>query len=172
MNKLFDLKLSFEQFLRIGADVGSDVPFFFSGGSAIVRGRGEIIEPLQLPTDYNIVLVVPNFSINTRWAYSQVRNSLTSREKIEIFNKLLPQNFYGIFEKFKNDFEKIILDEYPYLIDEISEMRRFGAELASISGSGSSFFGIFKNIDAAKRAFDYDWSGRKYLLNPIGYDLL
>ncbi len=172
MNRLFDLKLSVEQLVKIAATVGSDVPFFFSGGSAIVRGRGEIIEPLELPKNYHIVLVVPNFSVNTRWAYSQLRNSLTSREIIDFLVKSLPKNFNGILKDFKNDFEEIILSNYPHLGDDISRMRRFGAELVSISGSGSSFFGIFKNFDIAKKAFDYNWNGKKYLLKPIKYDLL
>ena len=171
MNKLFNLRLSAEQLMKIGASVGSDVPFFFSGGSAIVRGRGEIVESIELPTNYYIVLIAPDFSINTKWAYSQFRNSLTSAEKIKYFSKLSSQNFFEKISDFENDFEKIIFEKFFDISKAILLMRDLGAALALVSGSGSSFFGIFKNRDDAQAAYNMDWAGKKFLLHPISYDL-
>ncbi|MCD6418641.1 4-(cytidine 5'-diphospho)-2-C-methyl-D-erythritol kinase [bacterium] len=171
MNKLFNLRLSVRQLMKIGASVGSDVPFFFSGGSAIVRGRGEIVESIELPTNYYIVLIAPDFPINTKWAYSQFRNSLTSAEKIKYFSKLSSQNFFEKISDFENDFEKIIFEKFFDISKAILLMRDLGAALALVSGSGSSFFGIFKNRDDAQAAYNMDWAGKKFLLHPISYDL-
>ena len=69
LNALFELGFSASELADIGATLGSDVPFFFSTGSAEVRGRGEIISDINLPLNYTIVLAIPSERVSTAAAY-------------------------------------------------------------------------------------------------------
>ncbi len=73
-NQLFGLSLSKAELTDIGARLGSDVPFFFSGGSALVSGRGETFEELDIPLDYSLVLVNPGIHISTAVAFAELDN--------------------------------------------------------------------------------------------------
>ncbi len=168
VNELYQLGLENEQLIEIGSEIGSDVPFFFTDGSAIAEGRGEIVNPIELPLSYFVFLVVPYFRISTIKAYSNVRNYLTLPEKLKNFKDYnLKKYFWNILPSFKNSFNEIILKEHPELETEFEQLRNFGADLVSITGSGSAFFGIFREIKDAKRALEYDWNGETFVLSPI-----
>ena len=170
MNKLFGLGLHLSELTELAAQVGSDVPFFLSGGSAIVRGRGEIVQPIVLPTEYNVLLIVPPFSVSTSHAYSKVRNYLTSEGKIGNLISLMPDEFWHIIGDLNNDFLAILRDEYPQYDEHISRLKYLGAEYATLSGSGSAYFGIFRDGAKAVNAALQNWDGMVFLLRPIsGY---
>ncbi|MBU0984586.1 MAG: 4-(cytidine 5'-diphospho)-2-C-methyl-D-erythritol kinase, partial [candidate division Zixibacteria bacterium] len=74
---LFDLQLEYTDMALLGQEIGSDVPFFFSRGQALVTGRGEQITATNFPTDYWLVLVTPNLHISTAESYARLRTGLT-----------------------------------------------------------------------------------------------
>ena len=76
-NLLFDLNLSQARMARLALGVGSDLPFFFSGGQALVGGRGEMVKPTDFPTNYTLVLVTPGQSVSTAEAYDLLKMDLT-----------------------------------------------------------------------------------------------
>ncbi|MGI9114184.1 MAG: 4-(cytidine 5'-diphospho)-2-C-methyl-D-erythritol kinase [Chthoniobacterales bacterium] len=70
LNKCFDAKIAHERLLEMAAKLGSDVPFFIQETTAICRGRGEIVRPVELSTRFNLLLLKPEFPVATAWAYS------------------------------------------------------------------------------------------------------
>ena len=154
-NRLFDLGLTREQMSVIGAEVGSDVPFFFSGGSAVVEGRGEVVKPISLPSDYGVVIVAPGFAVDTKWAYSQIRNYLTPPE--EIINLLYSGECGPVFEILNfcaNSFEPVVKDSFPEIGYIFEKLEQVGARKVLLSGSGSAVFGVFESRKEAHKAAD------------------
>jgi 4-diphosphocytidyl-2-C-methyl-D-erythritol kinase len=147
INKLYDLNLSSETMARIGLEIGSDVPFFFSSGHAEVSGRGEILRNIFLPLDYYVVLVTPPIRISTAESYGALNLGLTtSGSDIKLS---CPNNFgelVGEIDKIGNDFEKAHLLSYPELGRIKDELYRTGAALARMSGSGPTIYGLYENM--------------------------
>jgi len=166
INQLYKLGLDRKELIKIASAVGSDVPFFLTDGSAIVTGKGEIIESIELPIDYSILLVYPKFSINTGWAYSQIRNYLTPTKKVL---KLLKSNaceLWNVLPEFSNGFSEIIFKLHPELRGRFKLISEAGADFVSFSGSGSAFFGIFRDYKSAKEAAKLNWNGQVVLAKP------
>ncbi len=143
-NLLFDLTLTREQMALLGARIGSDLPFFFSSGQALVTGRGEIITDIQLPTDYWLLLVTPPFEVSTARSYAALGLGLTvAREPFSFTVCQTADELIGSLAPAGNDFEANHLVSYP----EIGLIRDWllahGALLARMSGSGPTVFGIY-----------------------------
>ncbi len=147
VNRLLDLNLSRQQLQQLGATLGSDVPFFFSTGSAIITRRGEMVEEVKIASDYFVLLVVPDFAISTAEAYSKVKIALTNsspkptfkREKISA--ELLP-----LLDQIGNDFEGLVTDGHPAVFACMQILREADAHAVALSGSGSAFFGLFDRV--------------------------
>jgi 4-diphosphocytidyl-2-C-methyl-D-erythritol kinase len=143
----------------IAGQLGSDVPFFLHGGSALGLGRGEELYPLpDLPIARGL-LVVPRVHSSTTEAYRDLSAALTS---IQLQNKL--NNFQrevwrggGDFTSVdENDFEEVVFARHPELKRIKQRLGRFGAKPAAMTGSGSAIFGIFADagqLDRARQSF-------------------
>jgi 4-diphosphocytidyl-2-C-methyl-D-erythritol kinase len=141
LNEMLELKLSKEEMHQAALSAGSDCPFFLYDQACFVQGRGEIISPLDFSLkDKFVLLVFPEVHISTAEAYAGVFPEDQQRNIPEILLKPI-QNWK---ELLFNDFEKSIFPKYPQL-REIKEMLySMGALYASMSGSGSTIFGIFE----------------------------
>lgn len=144
---------------KIALILGSDVPFFIDNSPAYATSRGEKLVPLRkFKIKSRILIVNPGINIRTSWAFKELRMGKKKRspQLKKIINKLNNRNLLKTLktnpEIFENDFEKIVLRKYPE-IEKIKEnMMAYGATFASLSGSGSSVYGIFeKNPDEAKK---------------------
>jgi len=138
LNQLSDpgVQLSDVELLKLAARIGSDVPFCLTGGTCLVRGRGEIIEPLlPWPKTY-FVLVCPDVSIQTKWAYAE-------------FDRL-GLNPGG---EIKNDLEPIAISKYPVVSEIKAKLLKLGCAAAQMSGSGSSVFGTTRDQREAEKIF-------------------
>jgi len=168
LNVRWNLKLSHIELSEIALSLGSDVPYFLKNGVAYAKGRGELLSYLDLALPYYIVVVYPNLSVSTKWAYEKYE------EKTDIiesgYDKLLPMainNTLLFREKFKNDFEEIVFKRYAGLISIKNVLYEKGAVYASLSGSGSSLYGLFTNEKDAERAYDAFISRFKtFITNP------
>ena len=144
LNKLNNLKLTNKQLYDFSLKIGSDVPFFIEGGIKLVSGRGEIINDYSAPliNDLYILLIFPNFSVDTSWAYKKIKKKLQYKEYSTKFPALDSQVNWKLFE---NDFEDIVGSAYP----EIFEIKQFlynnGALYSGLSGSGSTMFGVYND---------------------------
>jgi len=133
--------------LSIGAELGSDVPFFLGTPAAVVRGRGEILRPIRPRTDYFILLAVPDFSINTGKAFASL--SADRQKKRPVF-PLSPEEVLKMYEKgdvgswkFHNSFLNCLKKEHNALEHIVNLFYYSNADFAGMSGSGSVLYGIF-----------------------------
>ena len=152
LNRVWDAGLSGEALREIGASIGSDVPFFVrQKGTAVVSGRGEHVRYVPWSGDVVYVLVCPGFQVGTGWAFANYKKTLTGHGDYDSFinfAKDLPVS--GFFERIENDFLPLIVQSYPETCGILSRLTDAGAIAASMSGSGSTLYGVFESRDAAE----------------------
>ena len=151
LSRLWSLNVSFEKLYEIGSGLGSDVPFFLYGGTALATGTGTAIEPNPDVRLGPIIVVTPNVWISTREAYADLdAANLTSADTERIllnyrFEAEIPANTV-------NDFEKTVFAAFPEIADVKAKLLELGAQWALMSGSGASVFGIFENEETRQTA--------------------
>lgn len=162
LDALFGTSLPRAELERLGSLVGSDVPFFFSCGAALVSGRGEVVEGIVSREDFSLMVVFPGFGVGTAWAYSllDARRADDSLEPDP--GKEALKVAYGGQARlwpFANSFEPFVGAVRPEIPAIKSRLLAEGAAFASMTGSGSCVFGIFDDPDraeAARRSFSSD----------------
>jgi len=144
-NTLFDLGLTQDQISQLALKIGSDLPFFFSAGQAMIGGRGEKVKTTHLPTDYHLVLVKPALEVSTAEAYALLKRDLTKPND----QYTLPpcRDVKSLVEALRltgNDFEDVLGAFCPELGQIRDMLLNAGAVLARLSGSGPTVFGLFE----------------------------
>ncbi len=132
----------------IATELGSDVPFFLHGGTALGLGRGEELYPLPDMPAAQGVLVLPNIHSSTVEAYKALSARLittSAQSKLSNFQADVWRGIGG-----SNDFEEVVFEQHPQLRELKQRLIRLGASPAAMTGSGSAIFGIFPEAD--KRA--------------------
>jgi 4-diphosphocytidyl-2-C-methyl-D-erythritol kinase len=141
LNDIFNLSLSKEKLAEYASALGSDCAFFLYDSSKLGKGRGEELsdfEILSLKRKF-IVVVKPNIHISTAEAYSSVIPNLPKKSLAEVLKAPLSE----WKDSLKNDFEEPVFRKYPLISTIKDSLYNFGAEYASMSGSGSAVFGIY-----------------------------
>lgn len=158
LTRLLGLKWSVEQMAEVGKELGSDVPFFFVAPSACVTGRGEHVRPIRLTGERWIVLVNPGFPVATKWAYQQLAATRAGVQPLSAGVQSLDQRFVldwsEVIPLVENDFEAPVFAQHPVLAQIKSQLLSLGAEVALLSGSGATMFGVFRDRSAAQQAAD------------------
>lgn len=137
--------------LEVAGTIGSDIPFFLSGGTALGLGRGEEIYPLvDLPVHW-VVIVRPAFGVSTAEAYSWYDEDRTAglREPREL--QVLPVPWPSRAAQMVNDLEPPVMRRHPEIADIKAALKNGGAVASSMSGSGSAVFGLFRTRAAAAK---------------------
>jgi len=164
MNEILNAGLCYEELLEIALEVGSDVPFFLTGGSAIVEGRGEKVIPCSLNTSYVGLLVYPGFPSFTKEAYDMLDSSIERhRESVDLKTASLFNS-----ELF-NSFEEPLFERYPILKEIKNDFLTFASDASLMSGAGSSIYGLFRSWKKArlvKTIFLEKWSNCDFFI-PI-----
>jgi 4-diphosphocytidyl-2-C-methyl-D-erythritol kinase len=151
-NLLFDLGLENHQMAELGLSIGSDIPFFFTRGQALVTGRGETIEETSFPTDYWLILLTPQEGISTAESYAALNLGLTmSKEGFKLGRCQTVEELVTVLRQTGNDFEKNHLESYPNLARMKEDLLGCGALFSRLSGSGPTMFGMFINEPAKER---------------------
>ncbi|TAH43759.1 MAG: 4-(cytidine 5'-diphospho)-2-C-methyl-D-erythritol kinase [Bacteroidetes bacterium] len=142
LNKIFKLGASEEELESIAASIGSDCSFFIRNKPMMATGKGEILKPISLKLkNYFIVIVKPRAHISTAEAYASVK---PSKPKFDLSEQI--QRPISEWKDFVvNDFEHTIFEKHPGIKNIKNKMYKLGALYASMSGSGSSVYGIFSN---------------------------
>ncbi len=136
--------------LKYAAELGADVPFFINGHTAYATGIGEKLQELYFPKQWFALLIIPKINMSTSWAYNSLNISLTGKIKNTILSSYLKNGFKWRF--FENDFEKIIIPAYPQIGLIKDRIKKNNSVFTSLSGSGSTVYGIFENLSSAKKA--------------------
>jgi len=146
INKLFDLELTKEKLLNYANSLGSDCAFFIDCKPSIVKGRGDIINFIDLSLqDYLIVVFLPIFKgklihVSTAEAYNLI-NTNQDREDMESIINNHPIDEWANY--LKNDFLDIFIQKYPFVNEFINTLYDNGALYVNLSGSGSAIFAIY-----------------------------
>jgi 4-diphosphocytidyl-2-C-methyl-D-erythritol kinase len=152
-----------ERLRAIAAELGSDVAFFLTGGTALGRGRGERIEPLQDIEETPLLLGIPPFGIPTAEVYRRVRPAeVTGGQPVRLTpsgNDVSVARFSTLklpggkdFGFVTNDLERAVFEGWPELQAFRDSLMKAGARKALLSGSGSTVFGIFPESGLVDRA--------------------
>ncbi|MBS4013162.1 MAG: 4-(cytidine 5'-diphospho)-2-C-methyl-D-erythritol kinase [Bacteroidetes bacterium] len=160
LNDLFALNLGVNKMKEYAANLGSDCSFFIENKASVATGRGEILEDVDLELNGKFIVVVkPEIHISTAMAYSLI-NPVMPEKSIK---SIIKQPIDTWKEELKNDFESPLMSKYSIIQDIKSELYKDGAVYASMSGSGSSVFGIYneKPTVRLKTLFPscFYWSG-------------
>ena len=153
LNELFCLEISNEKLIEFSSKISSDSPFFVEGGLQVGQGRGEELLPIKdaLNEQY-ILLVLPDIKINTKDAYKKCLLKGKSNIKFaEMLNELKNNNLSS--ELFYNDFEGYVFTTHPEIGKIKLKILDLGAKYASLSGSGSTVFGIFSKKEDMLNAY-------------------
>ena len=154
LNRLLDLGLTSNELHQIGASIGSDVPFFLIGGTAMASGRGEVLTELPDGPALPLVVVKPNVGVPTSWAYSELDNH-PERMRHLLTMKLLDALQSGDLEGYLhwqgNDFEEPVFTKFPEIAWVADEMRMLGLKVAHLCGSGAAVYGVATSQQEAER---------------------
>ena len=148
LNQLWDLKLPQKRLEALGSLLGADVPFFINGGFQLAEGVGEILTPQDesILQNLNFLLVTPPLHISTSDAYKLLNKPL---RPVLDHNKFAPVSKPVNWQLFDNDFEKMIRKTYPEIGQIKQSLQDAGALFSGLSGSGSTVFGVFDNMQDA-----------------------
>lgn len=156
LNELYGNPLSPAAIFRIGARLGSDIPFFLSGAArAIAWGRGERLLPLPPLAPAPMVLVLPEFSISTAGAYQALARAREGREQVPqpaIIDTDRLGSWVDMAKIAENDFEAHTFERFPILRKIKVSLQDAGATIALLSGSGSAVFAIFPDQETRDKA--------------------
>ncbi len=160
LNEKFDLDISWGEMHNYARQLGSDCSFFISNKPAFAQQKGDVYESLNFSLkNYFIVLIYPNIHINTAKAYSGVipKNAVRSLEN-DVLNLPIEEWKNYIY----NDFENSIFPQFPEIKNIKEKLYSLGAVYASMSGSGSTLYGIFENKTELKNQFQncFVWEGK------------
>ena len=170
IRELYSLNISDKELEDIASQIGADVPFFIRGSVQLGEGIGDKLTPLKVNISGKYLIIIPDTEIDTSWAYSKFKNDLDS--------SILPINFASLSNEktisldklkfFENDFESIVVPAYPEIGKIKEALLALGSGFASLSGSGSTVFGIFNDDANLNNAFSYFSPKYKtFITNPL-----
>lgn len=151
-------QIALETLLEVAAQLGSDVPFFLLGGTAVGLGRGTELYPIPGPPSRPALLVCPGVHVSTSTAYQGLRRELTQApgsprmNNFQAFAWRVGESGPGEGWNAVNDFETVVFKQYPQLKSIEEKLLKLGACPALMSGSGSTVFGIFNGRPERDRA--------------------
>jgi len=141
MNEKFELGIDTLQMEAYASRLGSDCAFFIQNKPALAHGKGDQLQTIELDlSNYFIILLMPVVQVSTSDAYKGVRPAAMENSLADLI-KLPVEAWKAII---KNDFEPSVFLQYPIIAEIKSKLYSAGALYASMSGSGSSVFGIFE----------------------------
>ena len=165
LNNMFELNISNQRLHDLAFELGCDIPFFINGGIQISEGKGEKLTKLNIDlSNYFILLIHPKFNVSTKWAYSFFKNNLPNTFDCDKFRSFQASPDWELFE---NDFENIIKSTYPEVVEIRKILESQSSLFVSLSGSGSTMFGVFKDFLKADIAYQQLKTYHCHIVKPI-----
>lgn len=142
LNKIFNLKIDQQTLAVKAAMLGSDCPFFLDAQPSIGSGKGEVLARTTCSlSGYTIIIMKPDVSVSTAEAYRRIMPASPSRSIRDIVENEPVENWRRLLV---NDFEDVILPDHPEIMKLKAQLYDAGAAYASMSGSGSAVYGLFR----------------------------
>ncbi|MED4602547.1 4-(cytidine 5'-diphospho)-2-C-methyl-D-erythritol kinase [Paenibacillus validus] len=156
LNKLWKLGIGTEELQRLGAELGSDVPFCVTGGTALARGRGEKLEPIESPPQCWVVLAKPPINVSTSEIYGKLKASEIKNHPSTacVLDAIREKRFDELCARLGNVLEEVTLDLYPEVKQLKEVMVRLGADGVLMSGSGPTVFGLVSKEAKVPRIYN------------------
>jgi 4-diphosphocytidyl-2-C-methyl-D-erythritol kinase len=151
--QMWKIRLDGRELMALAAQLGSDIPFFLTGGAAVARGRGERVQRLPaLPATW-VVLARPRFPVLTRWAYGQIKpQEIARRPDIAgLTDAVRRRDVPTVGRLLCNVFEDVVAAHHPVVADLKAQILRGEAYGAAMTGTGPTVFGLMANEAAARR---------------------
>ena len=160
--------LDLPRLIAAGEQLGSDVPFFLLGGTAVGIGRGSELFPLPDAPARRGILVAPGIHVNTAQAYRDLSPRLTTesqQNKIVSFQSVTWDT--GSLASARNDFETVVFEQHRKLATLKKRLVRAGATVALMTGSGSALFGLFADRNGVSRAIELLGEGQTFPISLV-----
>lgn len=156
LNRLWGLHISDKELQTLGAELGSDVPFCVTGGTAIATGRGERLEHIANPPQCWVVLAKPPINVSTADVYGRLRaNRIDKHPSLSDMRRAIEQqSFTGICGALGNVLEDVTLPMHPEVQQLKEAMIRLGADGVLMSGSGPTVFGLVSRESKIARIYN------------------
>ncbi|WP_020620821.1 4-(cytidine 5'-diphospho)-2-C-methyl-D-erythritol kinase [Paenibacillus daejeonensis] len=156
LNRLWGLGIPLDELSRLGAELGSDVPFCVTGGTAIARGRGEQLEQIARPPQCWVILAKPPINVSTADVYGRFRLSQVEQHPSTegMAAELAAGSFTGMCQQLGNVLESVTLKLHPEVEQLKESMRKLGADGVLMSGSGPTVFGLVSRESKVARIYN------------------
>lgn len=153
LDRFWELKLPTDKLERLGAKLGSDVPFCVAGGTALATGRGEILKALPDLPGLHLVLAKPPLEISTPWAYREFdkQKNVVHPDIEGMVQAAEAGDVAGVLRRCGNVLEPVTAGAHPEIRDIQRQMLENGAEPVLMSGSGPTVFGIVKEKETGEK---------------------
>jgi 4-diphosphocytidyl-2-C-methyl-D-erythritol kinase len=162
LNQLFNLQLPQQTLLVYALQLGSDCPFFILNTPSFATGRGEILNPTQVNLEgYSIVVVNPGIAISTKMAFSLITPAQPNSHIPDIVSLPITEWKHQLI----NDFEAPVFNQFAELQIIKETLYNKGAAYASMTGTGSTVYGIFPTSLLSKLSFDFPSNYFVYINN-------
>ncbi|SCZ00135.1 4-(cytidine 5'-diphospho)-2-C-methyl-D-erythritol kinase [Alkaliphilus peptidifermentans] len=158
LNRLWNLKLSQNELMELGVKIGADVPFCILGGAALAEGIGQRLTPIIGLKNVWVVISKPSISVSTAEVYGQLNllNIESKRPNTPLLLKAVESgDIATLAQNMKNVLETVTEENYPIITEIKKKMMEYNAIGSMMSGSGPTVFGIFKNYQRAKSAYEH-----------------
>ncbi|MCH5274661.1 MAG: 4-(cytidine 5'-diphospho)-2-C-methyl-D-erythritol kinase [Lachnospiraceae bacterium] len=161
MNSLFGLGLSEETLQELGVKLGADIPYCIKGGTVLAEGIGEKLTGLFDAPDCFLLVAKPDISVSTKYVYENLKpDTLESRPDIDgMMAAIQAGSLDGILGCMENVLQSVTEAKYPVISSLKQQMEAQGAAKAMMSGSGPTVFGIFKEEEKARTAYETMYRG-------------
>ncbi len=159
LNSFFKLGINNSKLQELAAQIGSDCAFFIENKPVFAYGRGELFKPIELDlSDYYIYVIKPDIFISSGVAFAGIKPHKARNNLKDLINKPIEQWKSEVV----NDFELTIFKKFPLLAEIKQDMYDMGAVYASMSGSGSAVYGIFKQQAKKNTKYEaaFNWIGK------------
>lgn len=166
--------LGIEKLMELAAGLGSDVPFFLLGGTAVGLGRGTELYPLPDLPSLPALMITPGIHVSTAGAYRELNRGLISNSEFAGESACATPGdqqlafravAWNVSEGYENDFESVVFRQHSHLKLIKGKLLKLGARPALMSGSGSTIFGIFASRQLRDRATG--WFRREFAADQV-----
>lgn len=171
LNELWELGLTYDELADIGSEIGSDVAFCVYGGTALAKGRGEIIKPIDAPPPCWVILAKPSIGVSTAEVYRRLRTSEMNHPDVNgMMQAIEDKNYEAICDLLGNVLEDVTLKLHPEVRQIKEKMESLGADGVLMSGSGPTVFGLTRHESRMQRIYNglRGFCGQVYAVRLLG----